>query len=160
MRVIIILFAACFFCIHASAQESKRDTINQTFLYEDDYRLTMNTDAILRPQVFILNHSENKLKDGYKKGLFLFGDSLSLGNYRLLVTQHGYKIMQMQQFQNLLAQIVNEKNNIIEIEGYRFQKTKLKLVIGYLGMHNMNVMWNADHMRLKKLPVYYIEEIL
>ena len=165
MKSITILVAFLVFSTFIKAQSQKvkilnLDTLSGGFLLENDYRLNSQNDIILRPPSIIWQPFGNKLKLGYKKGLFLFGDSLSLGFYKDRIHTCGYDVIGSQKFQKLLFRTVSGGSDKVSIEGYQFLALKASIVVGCLGNQEVPVMWKQNKIKLEKIPLYYVLEIL
>lgn len=156
----LFIYATCAWPQQQEIEQLRIDTIKGIFLIEHDYRLNSNNDFIFRPYGIIQQPFSNRLKNGYKNGLFLIGDSLSLGQYKEKIIMCGYKIMESEKFQILLSQKINSVSDTINIEGYQFLNLHLTMVVGCLNKQEMLVMWKQNKLKYKKIPAYYILELL
>ena len=156
MKLIYTLLIILLFNSKTYSQELSInvDTICKSFLLENDFRLNSKDDIIIRSASLINIASGKKLRQCYGDGIYLLGDSLSLGSYLDIVLKAGYNVMETQKFRNMLKGI-DYSTNRVYIQDYEFVEIKLKIVVGYIGKYRVPVAYSNI-----RIPVFYILEVL
>lgn len=151
---ILLIMLLCVNKTYSQELSINVDTISTSFLLENDFRLNSKDDVIIRSASLINIVCGDKLRQCYKDGIYLLGDSLSLGSYLDIVQNPGCDVMETQEFRNIMKGI-NYSTNKVYIQDYEFIEIKLTIVVGYLGKHRVPVAYSNI-----RIPVFYILEVL